>query len=132
MEIKGETVEDRLRVCVTRTYDWGYRKYGGLQKEIVHLQWDIERKKTYESFGHSLGVILEMEKRLDSLQNRNEIYWKQRSRMEWLAHGDHNSKLFHLKATERKKKNMIDGLLDNNSVWHTDPTKLLSIMQGYF
>ncbi|KAL5538283.1 hypothetical protein UlMin_045688 [Ulmus minor] len=104
----GSTM-DRLQDCAKSTNEWGYKKYGSIRREISELQKEIEGRKTDSSYAYALGEILDMEKWLESLHNRDEIYWKQRSRMDWLAHGDRNSKVFHLKATERRRKNWIDG-----------------------
>ncbi|KAL5576320.1 hypothetical protein UlMin_018019 [Ulmus minor] len=71
-------------------------------------------------------------KRLEELHARDEIYWKQRSRMEWLAHGDRNSKKFHLKASERKRKNGIKGLFNSSGEWCTSMDDILDITSRYF
>jgi hypothetical protein len=52
------------------------------------------------------GLSLE----LDELLAKEEIKWKQHSRMEWLKEGDQNTAYFHHKATCRSKKNNISKL----------------------
>ncbi|KAL5575991.1 hypothetical protein UlMin_017690 [Ulmus minor] len=54
--------------------------------------------------------------RTDSLDGE-ERYWRQRSKDMWLKCGDSNSKFFHQKASARKSKNTITGLLDSNGEW---------------
>ncbi|KAM1836892.1 hypothetical protein ACFX13_019061 [Malus domestica] len=49
---------------------------------------------------------------LDSLLGREETYWSQRSRVQWLQEGDRNTKFFHLRVSNRKRKNTIKGLRD--------------------
>jgi hypothetical protein len=56
---------------------------------------------------HELKVV----ERLVELQNREETMWRQRSRIQWLSEGDHDTRFFHLKASKRKKRNRISRLV---------------------
>jgi hypothetical protein len=45
------------------------------------------------------------------LLEQEEVMWRQRSRVEWLAAGDNNTRFFHLRAIQRMKKNRVTELL---------------------
>lgn len=49
----------------------------------------------------------------------------------WLAEGDKNSRFFHNKATQRKKKNWIKGVKDSNGRWQADEGRDAAILE-YF
>ena len=48
--------------------------------------------------------------RIRELNHREEIMWKQRSIILWLASGDRNTRFFHLRASQRKRRNSISKL----------------------
>ena len=58
-----------------------------------------------------------LEKHIDNVLIDEEVYWKQRSRADWLLEGDKNTKFFHAKFSAPKKKNKIWGVLDENGSW---------------
>jgi len=47
---------------------------------------------------------------MDELLQKQEIYSAQRSRINWLKHGDRNTKFFHAKASQKRRKNYIRGM----------------------
>ncbi|XP_057453198.1 uncharacterized protein LOC130745070 [Lotus japonicus] len=58
-------------------------------------------------------ATVEVGKELDSLLEQEEVWWGQRSRASWLKHGDRNSRFFHQKASQGKKRNMIELIKDD-------------------
>lgn len=53
-----------------------------------------------------------LDERMDELDKREEVVWKQTSKQDWLSHGDKNSKFFHTKAKKREARNNIDHIYD--------------------
>lgn len=61
-----------------------------------------------------------------------DLYWRQRAKFQLDKEGDANTKFFHAKATARKQKNEILGLLNDAGAWHEDSEGMASIIQSYF
>lgn len=69
---------------------------------------------------------------LEVLLDEEELYWRQRSRVDWLKCGDRNTTWFHRKATQRKQRNKIAGLLNERGDWAMDHAGVESIISDYF
>ena len=63
---------------------------------------------------------------------KEEKMWHQRSRINWLQTGDQNTKFFHTHASRRKMGNWIQGIEDNDGVWHEDVDKIEDVAVQYF
>lgn len=66
------------------------------------------------------------------LLEEEEIYWHQRSRENWLKWGDRNTKWFHHKASERRKRNTVRGIMRNYGVWVGSESDVESVFLDYF
>ena len=58
--------------------------------------------------------INKLRKEINVLLDSEETMWSQRSKAHWLKEGDHNTKFFRNHASERRRKNSINGILDAN------------------
>jgi hypothetical protein len=66
------------------------------------------------------------------LNRREEIMWKQRSRIQWLAAGDKNTRFFHLRASRRRKKNKINQLKKENGVVTEDVMEMSRMVTSFY
>lgn len=65
-------------------------------------------------------------------QTINEVYWRQRARVNWLQHGDGNDHYFHVVASGRRRKNHILGLVNHHKDWTTTIEGMEDIVVVYF
>jgi len=61
-----------------------------------------------------------------------EMMWNQRSRALWVKCGDQNTKIFHATASNRRRKNRIEGLYDLGGRWSEDSEEVNGIILDYF
>ena len=52
--------------------------------------------------------------------------------MQWLKDGDRNTNFFHSKASQRRRKNYIKGLYDNDGQWCTNPSQVMEIVLEFY
>ncbi|XP_075478858.1 uncharacterized protein LOC142519715 [Primulina tabacum] len=84
--------------------------------------------QTHDTWQDSVFDIQRLEKEVESLASKEEIYWKQRSRARWLAYGNKNSKYFH----KCRAKNLITRLVSSHSDWCTDKGSMAEFILDYF
>ena len=60
------------------------------------------------------------------------MFWRQKSRVLWLREGDRNSKYFHALVKQRRARNRITQLLDENGNVVKDEEGLVAIATSYF
>ena len=56
----------------------------------------------------------------------------QRVRTNWMKEGDKNTKFFHAHATQRRRRNSIKGLTDEQGLWTEDEKEVHRIITSYF
>ena len=52
--------------------------------------------------------------------------------MNWIKHGDKNKSFFHSKASQRRQRNFIKGLLDPQGNWCEDIEEVAGVAVDYF
>uniref|UniRef100_A0A803P3V6 Reverse transcriptase n=1 Tax=Cannabis sativa TaxID=3483 RepID=A0A803P3V6_CANSA len=121
----------RLNQCGEKLNEWNKDKKTELRAKTKKLKEDL--KKLSSSDGEiDWENKRRIEKELNVAEYKEEILWKQRSRALWLAHGDRNTKYFHHKASQRKKKNTIKGLFDEQMKWCTSGSEIEEILVNYY
>jgi hypothetical protein len=60
------------------------------------------------------------------------MWWQQRARTDWLQHGDKNTKFFDQKASQRRKKNRIKEILDNQGQKYTEHEDIERVLIEHF
>ncbi|XP_057444702.1 uncharacterized protein LOC130736943 [Lotus japonicus] len=111
---------------------WGREKYGAIPKKVSAMK---TRLQNLHNSVQTEVVVAEMrstEAELDNLLKQEEILWSQRSRATWLRHGDRNTKFFHQKATQRRKRNKIEELVDDDGRKWTDINNIARVLTDYF
>ena len=85
-----------------------------------------------EGYGQNVERIHGVKKEINELLHHEEVFWRQRSRSIWLLVGDKNTKFFHQRVSQQRRKNNIVGLYDREGEWHIDEDKIASITEEFY
>jgi hypothetical protein len=111
---------------------WGRETFGHVQREIKDLQ---GRLTVLRAAMDCQGPSYEEEKVhqcLLELYQREEVMWLQRSRVQWLAKGDTNTRFFHLRASQRKKRNKNCKLKVSDGVATKNEEVMANLTQSFY
>ena len=66
------------------------------------------------------------------LLDKEATMWRQRSRILWLKDGDKNTRFFHSKASQRRRRNYITRLHDANGNWCTNQQQIWDTIVDFY
>lgn len=64
--------------------------------------------------------------------DNEELLWKQKSRKDWLAMGNRNTRYFHSQVIKRRKIDKIQALKLDNGTWCYDEDKVKAEVVNFF
>lgn len=111
---------------------WSKKSLGNLGRQIKETRALLNSYLNSEDQALDQSRIHSIEGRLEKLLYKEEVHWKQRSRVNWLNSGDRNTTFFHKMASERKKKNYIGSIRNDEGIPQTDQKSIEVTIQKYY
>ena len=106
--------------------------YGQIPKQIQEKRETLRNLVCRDRNGSLGSEINILRKEINELLDSEEIKWHQRSKVQWLGLGDRNTKYFHTKASDRRRKNTINCIMDENGNWHDSIDGITEVAVSYF
>jgi len=122
----------KLKGVANHLVQWDRTTFGNVREELRRLHKELERmQQDPQRLGPSYAELKVVE-RIRELNHREELMWRQRSRVMWLAAGDRNTRFFHLRASKRRKRNRIQRLKKSDGQFTEDESELKSIVSRFY
>ena len=122
---------EKIKICRMKLMAWSREAFGNTRHRLEEKQKVLEEMAGM-GYGENIEQINTMHSKINELLHQEEVFQRQRSRAIWLPTGDKNTNFFHNRASQRRWKNQIDGLMDENGVWRTEEQHMGRIAEEYF
>uniref|UniRef100_A0A2N9IBV7 Reverse transcriptase domain-containing protein n=1 Tax=Fagus sylvatica TaxID=28930 RepID=A0A2N9IBV7_FAGSY len=123
---------EKIKHCREALYRWYKDVSGEFQNKIKVHTASLTSLISSNFVGQNNSAIASLKAEINKLLLSEELHWRQRSRMTWLAAGDSNTKFFHSQANQRRRTNCLSGLWNSDNVWCTDESQIEDIAVSYF
>ncbi|KAA3467762.1 reverse transcriptase [Gossypium australe] len=131
LEAEG-TVPKRLEQMGSNMLKWTRVRNRDNKKIPNALEDRLKRLYNEEVSDDTLAEIAEIQLGLNLEADKEEIFWEQQARVNWLQHGDRNTSFFHKMAGQRHFRGRILELEDAAGNHTTESADMLKIASSYF
>ncbi|GJT41193.1 reverse transcriptase [Tanacetum coccineum] len=117
--------------CAGKLTEWNKTTFGHVQRNI---RTKVKRLKALQNqtWHDSYQEQHDLQNELKELYAREEIMWRQRSRIQWLKEGDKNTHFFHARASSRRNQNNLLKLQNDDGTWVEDSAGICDMVSSYF
>ncbi|XP_074287486.1 uncharacterized protein LOC141612574 [Silene latifolia] len=121
-----------LRECTRELQAWKKTSISRIGRDIDRKRKQLGRLNEWDREEESVRRRRKLVAEISDLRRQEEQYWRQRSRALWLRDGDKNTKFFHMRVGERKRKNFIAKLIDDEGVTRMGDEEVGVVANNYF
>ncbi|XP_057251804.1 uncharacterized protein LOC125498516 [Beta vulgaris subsp. vulgaris] len=101
-------------------------------REFKETERKLKAKQGGQLDAHLMQRCNKLSTELCDLRKLEESYWHARARANELQDGDKNTSYFYHKATQRRKRNLLKGLFNEQGEWKEDKEDMDLIIDQYF
>ena len=112
-------MEAKLLCCVRELNHRKKNSFDSLKTEILKKQKRLVGLLENDDQGAN-HEAKKIQMDIQGLLEKEELWWKQRAKEDWLKFGDRNTKYYHACVNSRRQRNWVETIVDENGVlWNT-------------
>lgn len=108
---------DRPNNCRSVLWEWSKEAFPNNKKKIDSLMKEISVLNEGSMSQEKAADVDRIKREIEKFWELEEKYWGQRSRSQWLKYGDLNSKFFHAVTVNRRQRNKVLRIRDDDGTW---------------
>ncbi|KAM6563873.1 hypothetical protein CsatB_023871 [Cannabis sativa] len=97
---------------------WNKTHFKKIHQQVTEAKNDLAKIESNDQVQWS--TLGDARAKLNEALRREEVFWRQKSRVTWLRDGDHCTKFFMASTVVRRRKNYIQTIKNDNGEWITD------------
>ena len=132
LSVTPEGVASNLIRCADALAIWNQNVVGNISKQIQEKRRALNSLTMDDQHGSRGADINHLRKDINDLLDSKETIWQQRNKVHWYKKGDQNTKFFHARASERRRKNTILELWNDNGEWCESKESITATAISYF
>ncbi|OMO56897.1 reverse transcriptase [Corchorus capsularis] len=125
---KGVLLAEALKVWNKEDIGNLFEKKKKLRARIGGLQRSLAVQRS-----HQLELLEEeLLKEYNLILKQEETFWAQKSRVQWIQHGERNTRFFHVSTICRRRRNKISMLRNEDGEWILEQDHVQELVVKYF
>lgn len=118
--------------CKNNLISWRRKSHIDTSKQIPALRKMIDRLQQGEITERVKREFQSLSTMLEGLLEREDLHWKQRSKLQWYSNGNRNTSFFHANANKRRAINNVRGLRNLAEQWCERINEREEIIKDHF
>ncbi|KAA3477129.1 reverse transcriptase [Gossypium australe] len=131
-EDTSESIPNKLEIMGHSLLKWSKLSSRVERRNRFQLEQRLGGLYSQDISDDVLAEIVEVQLDLNLEADKEELYWEQRARVNWLKNGDRNMSFFHKMAGQRHFRGRIFEVVDENGVRHSAPEDMVKVASDYF
>uniref|UniRef100_A0A803LVS9 Endonuclease/exonuclease/phosphatase domain-containing protein n=1 Tax=Chenopodium quinoa TaxID=63459 RepID=A0A803LVS9_CHEQI len=128
----GGDIVSKIDCTSSRLSKWSKEKFSDFAKEMADCRAHMKCLMSEYQSDDIIAQMRALDDRMDELESREEAYWRQRRRQDWLKNGDKNMTFFHTKVKQWAARNTINTIKDDAGMEHRDEEEIIEVLVSYF
>ncbi|XP_016177845.1 uncharacterized protein LOC107620148 [Arachis ipaensis] len=118
--------------CIRELTEWSRRKFKRAYKEIEKKKEELHQIQEGNMTDRDQIREKELKNQITELWKQEEKFWGKRSRLKWLKWGDKNTAFFHATTIQRRMRNRIDKLKNEDGHWIQGEGDIMRLVETHF